>query len=317
MLLPKSLAATPATLVEEPMPSDYCAPQCPTCRQEIKTFANDTSCIPNSRFILDCSSCQQCILTYAVVTGMNNLTITLAREVELALNFCIDTSSGPQIMSLESQASRIALLTRAPTSSSGVERTHTPAATTTGSGNAASKGPADATAPPSMPASTSNSTPTGAHSTNNTGSLNRSWIVGPVIGSILGILTVVIVIFLTRRKYNRQQIVVISPPSTPVREFKDTHPRGSLSVGTGKAQLHSESIPVMELSNTEVIPPIELPASEPVGSELSSPMDEKSESSEKLQIPMSPLTQLFAMSELRDQKMGVEEEKKHDTYYHP
>lgn len=286
-----------------------------TCKLEIANFTSAVSCLPGSNFIFDCSGCQQCILTYAAVSGMNNATETLVQDVQRALKFCLGTSSEPQIVSLESQASRIALLTLAPTSTARVETavTTAPSATTTGAGGVIS----NTTTQASIATATSSSTSTGTTVTGHVGSLNHYWIAGPVIGAVLGIMTVFIVLFFARRKYRKQAVVVVSPPSSPSTEFKKSPSVYSLPLDAGKPELHAESVEVVELPNTEIVHPVELPASEPVGSELSSPSDESFDSTEKWQLPLSPLTQLFAMSELRDLKRGVDENKKHDTYYNP
>ncbi len=70
--------------------------------------------------------------------------------------------------------------------------------------------------------------------------------------------------------------------------------------------------------------PAELPALEPVASELSTPtgdvrMRGKDEewSVPSTPLPLSPLPLLFAMSEWRDERAGVKEGPRHETYYHP
>lgn len=78
---------------------------------------------------------------------------------------------------------------------------------------------------------------------------------------------------------------------------------------------------VRELENSEVVMPAELPALEPVGSELSTPMDERKGFEDDWPIPsplpLSPLPLLFAACEWRDERAGVKEGPKHETYYHP
>lgn len=78
-----------------------------------------------------------------------------------------------------------------------------------------------------------------------------------------------------------------------------------------------EAIPTQELENSEIIPPAELPALEPVGSELNTPRDRSMAPIEEWPLPLSPLTLLFAMTELRDEKAGQSESPKHETFYHP
>lgn len=79
-----------------------------------------------------------------------------------------------------------------------------------------------------------------------------------------------------------------------------------------------ESLPTeaMEMANTEVVVH-ELPAAEPVGSELSTPMEARMRDLDwpLSPLPLSPLPLLFAMSEMRD-RVG-DQSPKHDTFYHP
>lgn len=87
-----------------------------------------------------------------------------------------------------------------------------------------------------------------------------------------------------------------------------------------KAQLHSESRPTMarEMDNTQVY---ELPASEPVGSELSTPIGVRIREADwpltpLTPLPLSPVALLFAESEMRDQRRG-DRSPRHNTFYHP
>lgn len=70
----------------------------------------------------------------------------------------------------------------------------------------------------------------------------------------------------------------------------------------------------VELENTEVH---ELAAPEAVGSELSTPRDGHMDPIEEWPLPLSPLTQLFAMTELRDKRAENNNSLKHETYYNP
>jgi hypothetical protein len=78
------------------------------------------------------------------------------------------------------------------------------------------------------------------------------------------------------------------------------------------------SVPPGELECSEIH---ELPAVEPVGSELLAPRDmpcgEDGPVREEWPLPLSPLPLLFAMSELRDERAGLNESPKHETFYHP
>jgi hypothetical protein len=100
-------------------------------------------------------------------------------------------------------------------------------------------------------------------------SLNQSWIAGPVIGSILGMATVAIVIYFTRRKQRRDAQAM----AMHGKDFEDID-SGSSTLTQGKLLLHSESVPARELPTNEVC---ELPAVEPVGSELATPRDRVAE----------------------------------------
>lgn len=100
----------------------------------------------------------------------------------------------------------------------------------------------------------------------------------------------------------------------PVKGFlKDEDSESTAS--HGKAQLHSECIPRKEMDNTEIAPPVEMPALEPVGMELLTPRHETSKPDE-WPLPVSPIPALFAMTEIRDERSGANESPKHDTFYH-
>jgi hypothetical protein len=53
-----------------------------------------------------------------------------------------------------------------------------------------------------------------------------------------------------------------------------------------------------------------------VGSELSTPRDGKNPEEDWATLPMSPLRVMFVEAELRDQRKRLDEEPKHDTFYH-
>jgi hypothetical protein len=98
---------------------------------------------------------------------------------------------------------------------------------------------------------------------------------------------------------------------------KDVNGDTSNSSSERKAQLHSDSVVAKELESTEIRPPVELPALEPVGPELNTPRDRKLDLAEEWQIPLSPLPLLFVMTEMRDERIGNSESPKHETFYHP
>jgi hypothetical protein len=129
------------------------------------------------------------------------------------------------------------------------------------------------------------------------------------------------VIFFTRRKQRKEQVreVIKLVEVEKVKDFQDNESAHSPD-GPEKAQLHAESSPPVEVEVHEVH---ELPAVEPVGSELNTPMDARMREddwpvSPMGTMPLSPLPLLFAMSELRDQRNGVGDvSPRHDTFYHP
>ncbi|XMA17529.1 hypothetical protein WAI453_010320 [Rhynchosporium graminicola] len=66
----------------------------------------------------------------------------------------------------------------------------------------------------------------------------------------------------------------------------------------------------------------ELPALEPVSIEFLPPIHERRRSDEDWPLPispmpMSPLPLQFAFSEWRDERAGVKNGPKHETFYHP
>ncbi|KAF7852773.1 hypothetical protein EAF04_010892 [Stromatinia cepivora] len=155
--------------------------------------------------------------------------------------------------------------------------------------------------------STSNST-VPLMSSSSASPLNKTWIIGPIIGSLLGMSTVFIVIFFTRRRQNREVLLeqyhlrqrhvpidiepykkldgLYSPASTSSHNsYGDGH------LGTwGKVQLHGDSMEMRELQGKEVMAPVELPAREPVGSELLTPIGKSFRRKRKREAsPASPL----------------------------
>ncbi|KAN0099315.1 hypothetical protein V8E51_013090 [Hyaloscypha variabilis] len=80
-------------------------------------------------------------------------------------------------------------------------------------------------------------------------------------------------------------------------------------------QLHSDCVWAKELESAEVH---ELPAIEPVGSELNTPMESRMREEDwpVSTLPLSPLPLLCAMTEMRDARAG-NMSPRHDTFYHP
>jgi len=73
---------------------------------------------------------------------------------------------------------------------------------------------------------------------------------------------------------------------------------------------------VSQFSNAEALPAFELQAIEPVGTELLTPSEKQGEEW-PLPLPISPLSLLFAMTEIRDERTRTEEGPKHETFYDP
>lgn len=170
--------------------------------------------------------------------------------------------------------------------------------------------------------------PTSAAETTTTTSLSSVWIAGPVMGSILGMSTVFLVIFFTRRKQRAQlrgQSLSSAVSSPTTKEFPHSSPPSNRTSSNPTPPPPPEvgvSAPPGELECSEIH---ELPAREPVGSELNTPRDVLHQDGEgedvvreEWPMPLSPLPLLFAMSELRDKRATVQNDPpKHKTFYHP
>jgi hypothetical protein len=169
---------------------------------------------------------------------------------------------------------------------------------------------------------TPSSTPSSAPVT-TTASLSSVWIAGPVMGSILGMSTVFVVIFFTRRKQRSappDSLELPSALSSPTsKEFPHSHASSNRSSSNPTPPPDIRvSAPPGELECSEIH---ELPAVEPVGSEMYTPRDvpraEGEGGREEWPLPLSPLPLLFAMSELRDERAGLNDSPRHETFYHP
>jgi hypothetical protein len=145
--------------------------------------------------------------------------------------------------------------------------------------------------------------------------LSQSWIAGPVIGSILGMATVFVVIYCTRRKHNREEGWELGNIKEVSEEDQESTRPPPADEDAGKAMLHSQSVEPKEMENTEIIAPVELPALEPVGMELLTPRSATDNREKDWPLPVSPLPALFAMTEIRDERTGADSPK-HNTFYH-
>ncbi|RDL38622.1 uncharacterized protein BP5553_02962 [Venustampulla echinocandica] len=269
----------------------------------------------------------------ACLTDLPELESTLKSQ----LNRCENTNASDAVSALQSQASRLIQFGASLTAASGVAKTtggpvtaigvtDTPAeraslssvfATATWaaghSSGMASVSAANRTSTPIANPAALTSAPSSVE-TKPPGpgpALSHTWIAGPVLGSILGVSTVLIVIYCTRRKQRREEweLGAVQP-----KEFRDDD---STAADSGKPQLHSECVPPKELDNSEVVLPAELPALEPVGMELLTPRDVTDKPEKEWPLPISPLPALFAEAEMRDERAGKSESPKHETFYHP
>ncbi|KAE9373050.1 hypothetical protein N431DRAFT_337466 [Stipitochalara longipes BDJ] len=324
MRIPQLLAGVLVARQAVQLPSTFCSPECPSCKTEVGLFDGaTTSCVPNSSFIQDCGHCQSCVETYAIENG-GIASLSQLEEVMInILNLCENvTAVSTDIAALQSQASRLSVLgAELASTTDPALATMTGSITLTTPPTATSSEPAwmtmtgDAANNPSFASSTSLPNPTQSATP---GSLNPTWIAGPVVGSVMGICTVITVIFFTRRKQRREQAredIKLDELEKP-KLFHDADSAHSPSAPE-KAQLHAESAPPVEVEVHEVH---ELPAVEPVGSELSTPMEARMREEEwpVSPMPLSPLPLLFAMTEMRDQRNGVGDvSPRHDTFYHP
>lgn len=112
---------------------------------------------------------------------------------------------------------------------------------------------------------------------------------------------IITIIYFIRRKFVRAALAR-EQVENQAREKEESDDSGESQLGH------------VELENTEVH---ELPAPEPVGSELNSPRDGHMDPIEEWPLPLSPLTLTFAMTELRDKREENNNSPKHETYYNP
>lgn len=354
--LPQVLAGMLAARQASVLPSDVCSPECPSCKDEIVNFVSATACTANSSFIQNCGHCQTCIMTWAIENGGLDSQSGLEQEMVNVLNWCDNTTVAGEIQALQSQASIMSVLgaelatttnsalasmtgsfTMAITSPPSTTHTSEPWETMTGDGTAwksilstASWAPAyyslSAASASASASAAAERTRSGTPNPSQSGiptPLSPTWIAGPVIGSVMGICTVVAAIFFTRQRQRRQeQRELEHMVETGIKkEFHDNDLDNESVLPSPrppeKAQLHSESRRTMatEADNTEVY---ELPASEPVASELSTPIGPgmRDEDWPLTPLPLSPVALLFAQSEMRDQRLG-DRSPRHNTFYHP
>ena len=117
-----------------------------------------------------------------------------------------------------------------------------------------------------------------------------------------------IVIYFTRRKFLLDALAVAA--SKDIKEEDDMGDDSGESTET-KSDVHPENFEMGELETHEVH---ELPAVEPVGSELNNSTDGTMKP-EEWPLPITPLRALFAMAEIRDERAGNNGSPQHDTYY--
>jgi hypothetical protein len=71
---------------------------------------------------------------------------------------------------------------------------------------------------------------------------------------------------------------------------------------------------VSQFNNVKVLPLLELPASEPVRTELLTPSNKQGK---EWLLLIAPLLALFIMSKIRDKRTGTDKGSKHETFYYP
>jgi hypothetical protein len=144
----------------------------------------------------------------------------------------------------------------------------------------------------------------------------------------MGICTVIIVIFFTRRKRKQQDMqskaMIKMDEIEKPKLFDNDADSAASPAAPEKARVHAEvAAEIPAPVEAEVHEVYELPAVEPVGSELSTPIFARTREdvwpvSPMTPMPLSPLPLLFAEAELRDQRKGVgDKSPKHNTFYHP
>ena len=284
------------------------------CKDNIISFDEATSCVTNSPFLTNCGSCQTCVLTYSIQNGTVSLLDEVINTLASQINRCQDSPANAEVSAIASQVSRLSDLNNqlATRTSSTTFAASTP--TITSDPTIASQTGDTTSSPPATTAPTPSSAETSSAAVGPGPKLSQSWIAGPVIGSILGIATVVVVIYCTRRKHTREEWELGNAKEIPDEDQESTRPPPP-DEDSGKAMLHSECVSPKEMDNTEVIPPVELPALEPVGMELLTPRSATDNMEKDWPLPVSPLPALFAMTEIRDERTGADSPK-HNTYYH-
>ncbi|KAN0098962.1 hypothetical protein V8E51_014625 [Hyaloscypha variabilis] len=301
------------------LPSTFCSPECPSCKTDVIAFDGAiTSCTPNSSFIEDCGHCQSCVEEYAIDNG--DVASFAALEVALSdiVNLCATVPAvSTEIQALQSQASRFSALGAVLASTTGSATMTGSLAITSAPTATATSGSAAKTSSSSKPTQSSTPTP-----------LSPTWIAGPVLGSVMGIGTVIIVIFFTRRKRKQQDMqskaMIKMDEIEKPKLFDNDADSAASPAAPEKARVHAEvAAEIAAPVEAEVHEVHELPAVEPVGSELSTPIFARTREdvwpvSPMTPMPLSPLPLLFAAAELRDQRNGVgDKSPKHDTFYHP
>ncbi|KAG9244715.1 hypothetical protein BJ878DRAFT_398842, partial [Calycina marina] len=86
------------------LPYGFCSPTCPDCRTDVTLFNNATSCVPESAFLNDCSSCQKCIIDYQEEQGTAVQTDVFQLVLRQVLQLCSNATANGQVVALQSQA---------------------------------------------------------------------------------------------------------------------------------------------------------------------------------------------------------------------
>jgi len=240
---------------------------------------NAALCAANSTFLTSFTDCQDCCLA----NGYTNATLQTYVEPEFApfLNYCSAQSAQPeggsgtpltsigtagptpitssvnlaQSSSLASMLSQAKLSLMAEASSLGLVLGTTEQVTST----------VFYTAKPSPSQNATSASATSSPPLTKSTSTNRAWIAGAVIGPLFFVALVILAFWLWRRR--KRRTVVTAYRQQPDEENKEDMIKAQLHADSLQIQRHElEGHPTAELGD-ERVP--ELPALEPVGSELS------------------------------------------------
>jgi len=274
------------------------------CRTDVASFDKATSCVSNSSFLNDCKTCQQCIMKYQTEQGSKFQGEIFQVILVNVLNLCSNSTSADVAAALRDQAAKLSNLGTRRTTSGTDSPTSvpTPAASITTSPASIPTSPTSLITPAAV-------TPNALAQNSYNESSNIKWIVGPTIGSVLGLVALLAVVFFFRRKQSRG----VETDPVEIKKVDNESEFGESRVASPHPQPHiEEDVEPKELETVEIY---ELPASEPVGAELHTPRDGKMDEGD-WPLPMGALRAMFVETEMRDERMG-DESPQHQTFYNP